>query len=148
MSTQPVPIVNQVTYSPLSTSQPEPEEEVDPNWLKTWTKEELMEMQQKGPNSHPANIQVDQLNPMEAPDHPADWTIVEDNTSELPQEGEELDNTLVAEQPPSPSPSQFVTEGRNSSPPPTSVADEPVIPFVPMSRRERRIKPREIYSPG
>ena len=103
---------------------------------------------QKGPDRHPVNIHVDQLKPMEGPDHPADWTIVEDNTSELPQEGEELDNTLVAEQPPSPSPSEFVTEGRNSSSPPTSVADEPVIPFVPRSRKERRIKPREIYSPG
>ena len=60
---------------------------------------------------------------MEGPDHPTDWTIVEDSTSELPQEGEELDNTLVAEQPPSPSPSQFVTQGQNCSSPPTSVAD-------------------------
>ena len=103
---------------------------------------------QKGPDRHPVNIHVDQLKPMEGPDLPADWTIVEDSTSELPQEGEELDNTLIAEQPPSPSPSEFVTEGRNSSSPPTSVADEPVIPFVPRSRRERQIKPREIYSPS
>ena len=103
---------------------------------------------QKGPDRHPVNIHVDQLKPMEGPDHPDDRTIVEDSTSEMPQEGEELDNTLVAEQPPSPSPSQFVTDGQNCSSPPISVADEPVIPFVPRSRRERRIKPREIYSPG
>ena len=82
---------------------------------------------------------------MEGPDHPADWTIVEDSTSELPQEGE--DNKLVAEQPPSLSPSQFIIQGQNCSSQPTLVADEPVIPFAPRSWRERRIKPREIYSP-
>ena len=43
-----------------------------------------LEMQQKGPNSHPANIHEDQLKPIERPDHPDDWTIVEDSTSELP----------------------------------------------------------------
>ena len=105
------------------------------------------------------NIHVDQLKPYEGSGHPRDWTI-EESVSEPSGDGEP-DVTLVAEEPePVSEPSDdgepdvtLVAEepepGPEPEPAPTRRSvKEPVIPFVPRLRRERRIKPRDVFSPS
>ena len=109
---------------------------------------------QKSSTTAPVNVHVDHLKPYEGSGQPRDWTIEEDNPGD-PDDPEppdtddeystdgEADATLVAAE----SEPELGLE-KESAPGATSNRTETAIPYVPRSRRERRVKPREVFSPS
>ena len=94
------------------------------------------------------------MKPYEGSGQPRDWTIEEDNPGdpydpeppdtddEYSTDGED-DATLVAAE----SEPELGLE-KESAPGATANRTETAIPYVPRSRRERRVKPREVFSPS
>ena len=128
---------------------------------------------QKRPTTVPVNVHVDHLKPYEGSAQPRDWTVEESTTE--PSSDDEANRTLVGDEPsadgdeqagvaaaePEQEPSQepapatvTVTEPEpTQKPAPGSKLfrgsdREPTVPFMPRSRRDRRFKPREIFSPS